>query len=70
MSHWTTEEELFLRKHYGKLSYKEMGDRLGRSELAVKYHAHGMGLPWPKTYSANNARDNAYMEKIRREING
>lgn len=70
MNPWSVKEEQYLRAHYGKLTYAKIGKKLGRSLDEVKYKAHGMGLPWPGIYAADNHRDNAYMEKVRKEIYG
>lgn len=67
---WTPSEELFLREHYGKLSYAQIAKHLGRNVLAVKYRVKTMGLFHPERYSSNNVRDNEYMEKFWRELYG
>ena len=67
---WTQEEDDLLRKYYGNWTYGEIGKKLHRTPFEVKYRAQGMGLPWPRIYAANNARDNQYMQKVQEELNG
>lgn len=33
---WTQQEERFLKEHIGKMSYKKIGEKIGRTESAVK----------------------------------
>lgn len=42
--HWSQEEETFLKENLGKLTYKEIGDAIGRSYGAVKKKVQNMGL--------------------------
>ncbi len=37
---WTEEDKEFVTENVGKLTFKEIGDTLGRSELAVQLYVH------------------------------
>ena len=41
---WPEKDEQFIRDNYGKMSYREMAERLGRGELAVKSRAGKLGI--------------------------
>jgi hypothetical protein len=41
---WTKREEVFLKKHYKKMTYKELGDKFGRTIEAIQGHCEILGL--------------------------
>lgn len=45
---WTESDHDFLRENYGKLSYAEIADKLGRSVLSVKSRAGLLGICKPR----------------------
>mgnify|MGYP000939281299 CR=1 FL=1 len=51
---WTTDETAFLCEQYGRLTARELAERLpGRSVLAVKYRVKALGLrneKWGKRF--------------------
>lgn len=36
---WTAEEDAFIAANYATMTAREIGERLGRSEIAVRHHA-------------------------------
>lgn len=67
---WRREEDRFLKNNFERLTYREMAEKLGRTMDAVKQHCYQLGLLLPQGCMADNERDNAYMQKVWREING
>lgn len=65
---WTRLEEDFIREKFGLMTYAEIGEHIGRTYEAVKHRAYVLGLQKRQGCIANNARDNAYMERIRAEL--
>lgn len=67
---WTPEDDAYIRENYGKVSYADMARKLKVDRSAVRWRAIGMGITTPGGCMADNARDNAYMERMRRELYG
>lgn len=67
---WTDAEHDFLRENYKKLSYREIGKQLGRTEFAVKARAGVLGIcvsrKWPDDHIAILRRD--YPDKTAAEV--
>jgi hypothetical protein len=51
VTRWTIKEDAYLRAKYGKLTFGEIGDELGRSYHAVKDRSGRLGLASPKAGS-------------------
>lgn len=46
-STWTRAEEQFVRENLGRLSYEQIGEKLGRSPAAIKIRQTRLGMPAP-----------------------
>lgn len=55
---WTDEEELFLKKHYKKMSVKNIADKLERSYASIVYKAQKIGLSKNKKRNKKKAKKN------------
>lgn len=45
---WTKEQDDYIRKHYYKISCREIGEHLGRTIKAVQTRASNIGVVIPK----------------------
>lgn len=63
---WTTEEDDYLINHYGKLSYKAIGEKLGRTENAAQNRAKTLGITEDKPQRATN-RMSDYKKRVVRD---
>lgn len=67
---WTEDEDEFLRQHHSTMTTREMARRLKRPYDGTKGRVNLLGLNKPGGCIADNPRDNAYMQKVWREIHG
>lgn len=52
-TNWSDEDYLFLKKHYEKLTYKEIGEKIGKTKSAVQNKMRILGLQKPDKYYYN-----------------
>lgn len=50
---WSTEDKEFVNEHVGKLTFKEIGNVIGRSELAVQLYVHRNHIVFKQTVKRN-----------------
>ncbi|MCC6602114.1 MAG: helix-turn-helix domain-containing protein [Anaerolineae bacterium] len=47
---WTPEQEALLRQEYGRIPRRQLAEKLGRSEVAIKMRARVLRVPSPRTW--------------------
>lgn len=52
-TNWSDEDYLFLKKHYEELTYKEIGEKIGKTKSAVQNKMRILGLQKPDKYYYN-----------------
>lgn len=66
---WTLEDDVFLREHFSTWSYDDLCIVLGVSKDALRYRCYKIGL-LRRESMIRAVRDQEYMDRCYREVNG